>query len=279
MGQQDLTTIAKFKALYNFTGSTADELLLADYITRRSMDILAYLERKSVLKTTYNEYYNGTGGTQLMLRQWPVLKLNSLSIDGVAVTITAPPATGAFLNPYDGFPPGDPQLISLNGANYGGAYAAAGFCRGNRNVLVNYDAGYAIQGEAGTIPASGQYQITTMQQFGRWARDDGVTNASTGAALTKVSSSPAVGQYSVNEGVYSFNSANAGLGVLIDYSYIPATLESACLECCAERYSYRQHVGLKSNSMMGNVTTSYDNSGLTPFVKLMIQPYKRMVPL
>ncbi len=278
MGQQDLTTIAKFKSWYDFKGNAADDNLIAQLITRRSMDILAYLDRKTAYKTTFAEYYDGTGTAKLMLRQWPVLKVNSLTIGGVAQTVVAPPSTGVFLNPYDGYPPGRQQIVSIN--NYTpGIYPASGFCRGNNNIYVNYDAGYCVQDEPGTIPAAAAFQITALQTWGSWMRDDGVKNAATGAALAKVTGTPATGQYAVNEGVYTFAAADTGVAVLISYSFVPATLESACLEAVAERYGYRQHIGQKSHSFQGNVTTSFDNSGLTAFVMEMIQPYKRRVPM
>jgi hypothetical protein len=49
--------------------------------------------------------------------------------------------------------------------------------------------------------------------------DDGALYATTGLPLTKVSSVPATGQYSVASGVYTFNSADAGKAVLVNYTY------------------------------------------------------------
>jgi hypothetical protein len=70
-------------------------------------------------------------------------------------------------------------------------------------------------GESGTV-ASGAVTVANSSEF---AEDYGVFYASTGVQLTPVSSSPAQGQYSVSSGVYSFNTADNGSGVLIYYSY------------------------------------------------------------
>ena len=277
MGILDLTTVLKFKSWYDFKGNNADDALIADLIAQRSMDILAYLGRKTVLKTTYTEYYNGTGTGRLMLRQWPVIEVNSMTIDGVTVASATPPNTGFFIPPFDGFPPGSPGVIALNGSGFGGAYPVPGFCAGSNNVYISYVAGYAVEDEARTIPAA-PYAITAAQPYGMWARDDGVTNAATGNPLTVTTGTPATGQYTVNDGVYTFAAADTGVAVLLNYSYVPFTLESACREAVGERYSYRQHIGQTSQSMMGQTTTSYDNKGLTDFVKKMIHPFKMMVP-
>ncbi len=73
-------------------------------------------------------------------------------------------------------------------------------------------------GEAGAIPGSSAYTVTVTNS-GAWVDDYGVVFAATGLPLAKVASSPSSGQYSVASGVYTFNSADAGKGVLISYAY------------------------------------------------------------
>ena len=70
-----------------------------------------------------------------------------------------------------------------------------------------------------TIPATpGPYTIT-VNEAASFEQDLGVTLS--GSPLTKVSGSPASGQYSVNEstGVYTFNSAQQNAAVVISYRY------------------------------------------------------------
>lgn len=68
------------------------------------------------------------------------------------------------------------------------------------------------------IPAD-PYQVTvTPPLSGTWSEDRGVTD-STGSPMTRVASSPATGQYSVADGVYTFAAADTGSTVYINYQY------------------------------------------------------------
>lgn len=80
---------------------------------------------------------------------------------------------------------------------------------------------YVNVNEQHTIPSS-PYAITTTNSA-TWTGDEGViyasgTAAQNGQKLTKVSSSPSTGQYSVSAGVYTFAAADTGL--LVNISYI-----------------------------------------------------------
>jgi hypothetical protein len=72
--------------------------------------------------------------------------------------------------------------------------------------------------EAGAVPASSPYTYSAANAA-TFDADLGVVYASSGLALTKVASAPAVGQYSVTAGVYTFNSGDAGRALLVSYSY------------------------------------------------------------
>lgn len=274
----DLTTPERFKQYYAVTqpataipnAGTADDALIAEMITEVSQDILVYLDRPNIWRATYADYYNGTGGYVQMLRQWPVVAVNSLTVDGgTALTAAAYPNSGYFLDPWQGSPPGVQQTISLIGGQ-------GAFTRGLRNVYVNYDAGYCIEDESATI-GSTPYQITVAAPYGAWAQDDGVTD-SAGTAFTKVTGTPAAGQYSVVNGVYTFAAADTGTGVLISYSYVPSALEKACFKMVAEEYAYRQRIGQKSHTIPTGVSVSFDTSIMTMPIIKALQPFKRVVP-
>lgn len=266
---QNLTTVARFNSWYNFPAGSADLPLIGSLIQSTSQDIMAYLARKTLLRTTFTEYYNGTGGASLLLRQWPVIEIATVNISGVPTYAAAPPSNGFFTPPWDGFPPGEPGYVYLTGG---------AFVQGVQNVNVTYDAGYAVEDEAGTIPSTGAPQITTSQTFGMWAQDDGVVSAA-GTVYTKVTSAPAAGEYSVDQqGVYTFNSANAGTAVLISYSYVPNTLVNCCNMMVSEQYSYRQRIGQTSQSVQGVTTISFDNRIKTLAIDSKLQPFRRMVP-
>src|SRR5579885_2480471 len=70
-------------------------------------------------------------------------------------------------------------------------------------------------GETGTV-ASGSVAVANASTF---VEDLGVFYAATGVQLSPVTGAPAQGQYSVTSGVYTFNTADNGVAVLIYYSY------------------------------------------------------------
>lgn len=72
--------------------------------------------------------------------------------------------------------------------------------------------------EGGTVAATTPFTFT-VANAATFVDDDGALYATTGLPLTKVSSAPATGQYSVASGVYTFNSADAGKAILASYTY------------------------------------------------------------
>ncbi len=76
--------------------------------------------------------------------------------------------------------------------------------------------------EAASVPATSPYTVTVVNEA-TFANDAGVVYAASGLPLTKVASSPAAGQYSVANGVYTFAAADEGKAVLLTYSYAIAS--------------------------------------------------------
>jgi hypothetical protein len=70
--------------------------------------------------------------------------------------------------------------------------------------------------ENATVPATSAYTITVTNTTG-W-NDGGVYDVTATRMMTKVSSSPAAGQYSCASGIYTFNSADASHSVIITYT-------------------------------------------------------------
>ena len=77
-------------------------------------------------------------------------------------------------------------------------------------------------GEAATVPASGPYTYTTTNHA-TFTSDQGVVYASSGLPFKQVAAAPAVGQYSVAAGVYTFSAADANAAALISYNYTNAS--------------------------------------------------------
>ena len=275
MAASDLATLADAKAWLSGSsgiGST-DDALLARLITDLSGAIVAYLGRPALAPRAYSERLDGNGRTRMFLLHYPVLQITSLVVDNEAVPAAPLPAAGAahgrgyLLAPWNGLPPGRPQALDL---------FELAFCKGRQNVLVSYSAGYAVQSEAAAVPgAPGPYSVTAAAPFGPWASDLGVTYAN-GTALTAVAGSPAAGQYNVAAGVYTLAAADAGAAVLVSYGFVPAAINNACIEWVAERYRYRTRIGQSAQTVQGQQTASYSLKDMPDFVRVLLDPYRRV---
>jgi hypothetical protein len=104
-------------------------------------------------------------------------------------------------------------------------------------IIVVYDAGYGVSAtEAFTVPAT-PFKVT-VAKGALFAIDEGVTKAD-GTVFTKVGSAPAAGQYSVSAaGVYTFNLADEGAAVSIEYVWTktPADLSWSALKLITMAY-------------------------------------------
>lgn len=84
--------------------------------------------------------------------------------------------------------------------------------------------------EAAAVPSSpGPYEVTVANDA-TFYLDLGVYLVSNGQPLKQVASSPSAGEYSVVDGVYTFNSAQADAAVLINYIYTASTAGSGTLD-------------------------------------------------
>lgn len=81
----------------------------------------------------------------------------------------------------------------------------------------------AVIDSAYVVPATTPFTITIAPpDAGVFVADLGVINALTGLPMTRVATAPAIGQYSLAGGVYTFAAADAGKAVLISYEYSKA---------------------------------------------------------
>lgn len=282
----DFTTLATVKQWYGNEANDGDDPLLQSLITAMTREIMTYCGRGNLLGQTFNEIRSGTGSNRIMLSNYPVVRINSLALGGVAVnaaSYNAAPGViygggyqqGYLLAPWDGNPPGNAQLLSLMGYY---------FWRGINNIVVNYLAGYIVLGEAWTIPGT-PFQVIPLSPNGRVAVDQGVTYANTGVALTPVASAPVQGQYippntTAADPVlgYTFASADEGAAVLLNYSFVPADLEYACYKMVGEAYSYRGRIGTKTKSLGGNESMSY-MLNMMPDIKGTLDRYCKVASL
>ena len=271
MSPYDLTTLAALKSWLGLpAGAGPNDATLSALITAASRSIYAALSRPALLPQMYTETLD-LEARRVVLRHWPVLQISSVLWRGVSI----PPdraadldaSLGYALQPGDAAPPARPQALDLFGEMYR---------PGRQSLTVSYTAGYAVQSEAQTVPASAPYQVSALAPFGSWALDLGVVYASTGAALSPVAIGPAVGQYAVSNGVYAFAAADAGQGMLISYGYVPQDVAQAAMELAAYRFRSAERIGLNSKSIGGQETISYDASAIPAPIVAMLQPYRRV---
>jgi hypothetical protein len=105
---------------------------------------------------------------------------------------------------------GKAKAARVSAANFNNIFFGQTLGTGNTLTQLN---------EAGT-PAGGSHAVT-VGNHATFVADLGVAYAATGAMLVPVASSPAVGQYTVNNstGVYTFNAGDASAALLFTYSY------------------------------------------------------------
>lgn len=260
--------------------------LLVNLINQASRMTLSYLNRPTLRQHLVNEVRSGVNGTTLTLREFPIIgDLVSLQIGNVTVPKRPPygtsagqspvsfttfggPSGWALIDPWDGYSSGAPQTVAVAGFN---------FWRGDANIAIQYNAGYAITGEVQTASAGTVYPNAPQ---GPYCQDQGVTYAN-GTALTAVPNNPAVGQYvapSDPTQPYTFNTGETQ-PVLLSYSYVPSEINYAVTKWVGEFSSYRQRIGQRSRSLGGQETTSYDLSDMPNDVKLALASYRRVMPL
>jgi Phage gp6-like head-tail connector protein len=262
-----LTSLARARAWAGVT-TTNDDPLLTSLISEVSRFILSYLGRPTLFDNQYAEVMDGSGRPSVLLRHWPVTRVTQLQVDGITISEALSSASSGFvLEMWDGMPVGVQQRLSLRGYK---------FSCGMGNVTLAYDAGYKMVNEAHVISAGGA-DVTVAAPYGSFGADSAVTYAD-GTPLMAVTSAPAHGQYTVNAGLYGFAAVDAGMSVLISYSYIPSDIEHACVALVGERYRYRSRIGEISKSLGGQETMSYSQKDMPEFVRTLLQPYRRVLP-
>jgi hypothetical protein len=123
----DLCTVAEIKSWLPNQGNN-DDATLQILITNASLQVLQYIDRPHILSSVLGpltETYDGNDSDRLLPRNFPIISVSSVNIDGVAVQAATTPTTAGYL--WDG------RRILLRGFR---------FCRGLQNVQLSYSAGY-----------------------------------------------------------------------------------------------------------------------------------------
>lgn len=285
----DLTTLANVKMYAQTTNPstntlTQDDALIGALITGLSQSLLQLISRFAILRATYTDVFDGTGGEWMgqmrALRYRPTLSVSALSINGSAVppisSTTTPNGSGYTFDPWDGVPPGRLQFLKLSGYGFTPNWAP-------NNCSVTYTAGFGSSEEwaaaASVVPASPN---------GLLVRDDGVTYVESGKALVRVADDPDEGEYvppnplslpasttlpSGPTSDYIFAEADYGSMVDISYSYVPTAIEMAARMWIADQYKYTSRLGERTVSQGGVITAGYNIVDMPSLCKLLLGPY------
>lgn len=291
---QYLTCLNNVKTWLNLS-TTTDDSLISSMIVAFTDAIMSYFERATFAATQVVEMRDGVGNQKMTLRNWPVISVSAVQVfggsgfggnmfgsSGLPNGVQNIPASSGFgnsgftLEPFDGSAAGMPQRVILSGYN---------FPRGNGNVQITYKAGYQVTGEAQSIPASVAYTVTPQCPYGPFLADSGPVYAANGNAFTLVSAlTGTAGQYTLSVAAatqiatYTFNAADASAAILLNYSYVPASIERACIQWIGEQYSYRKRIGLKSQSANGVETSGFDTKDMPDFIATLLKPYAKWIP-
>lgn len=119
----DLTTLPNAKAWLG-VGTSGDDALLTRLVTAASQYIQAWLNR-SIASASYTDTFDGTGKTKLMLGNYPITAVASVTVDGTAIPASTGPTT--------------PGYVFTRTAIMLRSYA---FSCGVQNVVIAYTAGY-----------------------------------------------------------------------------------------------------------------------------------------
>lgn len=117
----DLTTLANVKQYLNLGTNTSADALLGRLISAASSWVRSYLNR-DITQQAYTDTLDGTGTQRMIVAQYPVTALTSVTVDGQDVTANVISDGRRLLKLKDGY---------------------GVFTEGTGNVVVNYTAGYA----------------------------------------------------------------------------------------------------------------------------------------
>ncbi len=306
----DLTTVAAVNAILE-QAANVDASEVQREITAYSQNILTRTGRGFLSGVrSYSERYNGNGSTELPVRNYPILAVASVTVNGIVI----PPSPDFIQSGYCIDTEGSICNIAIVGGQGGGGTLGWGddrwavrpggwgsygnapplgqapyrFVQGTQNVAVQYTAGYTISvpSEAVTVPTTpGPYTVAVANANTFYA-DAGVTLAD-GTPLTPVASSPGPLEYvaptfgSVPRGTYTFNPSQQTAVVNISYSYgaPPFDLQEACARLVAQMYRKRTWIGQNSQVQPNVGTTAYSALEVEVGTAATIERYKmRFLP-
>lgn len=269
MAKELLTTLAHVKTWLGIDQDNTDsDDTLNLLISGASAFILTYTNRNHFAVREYTEIYDTYGKNWLILRNYPAQSVSSIAFCGQTITTEAtgnPRTNGYLLEKFE--QANGPQRLTL----YGNCFP---FMRSSTDIV--YTAGYQIS-ETYVVSSS---DPSTLRTDHVWLGGLEVAYEDTGILLELVSSTPAVGQYTLsNDGLYTFNTADGGKSVIITYSYVPDDIEQACYQLVGDQFKAKDRIGYKSKTLGGQETVVFETSDMTDYTRRALNSFIRTVPL
>lgn len=266
--------LVSLQAVKDWLGIKTDvsDKALIRIINAASQFTLNYLNRDGFAATDYTQNFRGNGKCSTLVRNWPVISVSAVGVNGTAIPLSVAGANG--LNGsgfYISDQRGGPQSIELAGYNYW--YGA--------QCQIVYRAGwettetYVIEGND-PLTAALPYTPTTG---GTWTIDEGIKGED-GVAWTKVKADPVTLEYTVDEwGVYNFSVDDVGKTITFKYDYVPDDLSQAVLDMIGLWYTSKDRIGVLSKTLAGQETVTFDRSSMPDTCEAALQFYMNVVPI
>jgi len=249
----DLCLVSDLREELSLQAGT-DVSLIARYATGASVYFAK--ETNRVYKPTlYTERRNGTGTEILVLKNTPIIEVQSLMVDGVE-------KFPSLSYGQSGYVQTDDTTLELTSGI---------FSKGILNVCAVYWGGFGAKAVETTTLAT---TLITVKNSDWFSVDAGVTYGST--VFAQVQSNPSAGQYVVDpvKGQYTFSSADLNKTVVISYRYrvIPQDLQDAVVSIAAQRYKRRTHIDQDSQTQAGTII-QFSHTDVPRATKLVIDNY------
>jgi len=271
-----LTTLAAVKEWLGLSTDDAD-MELARLIEAGSAYAYSYINRSSFAAHDVIENVRGNGKDTMLLRDWPVLSITSLGVEGKPIDPATIAPLGFASNGYrvTDANTGSPQSVDLYGSTFW--YRS--------QVQVSYRAGYeatedyVIEKTANEADPPVDIVVPIHPgTAGCWLVSFEVKVDDVEATL--VTADPQAGQYTLDKwGNHTFSMADVGKTATIRFGYAPWDISQAVTELVAESFRYKDRIGVKSKSLAGQETVSYFDSVMTPTVSMVLGLYKNVVPM
>jgi hypothetical protein len=290
----DLCTVADVNAWIGESSDTVDNDTIQRTITnlsRKAADAVCHRRFLSKVHTITNIRYDGTGRDLLVLRDYPIISVAELTVNGLNVPASPDYLQHGFVVDQGGeqntlrmICAGSNTFASGNGWGWGdGEFGyrgldggGLGFVRGVQNVGITYDCGFYEEQDGETFTILSGTTSYTVANAADFYKDLGV------AGFTLATGAPLAGQYAVSAGVYQFNAADAGKTASISYTYgvVPYDLNQAMVVWAADNVSSREWLGKKAQNigLSGSTGTSYSRLSIPEQTMDVLEHYTRRFP-